>query len=503
MATGRDRSQPALGVAFPEVDGTRSSSRAARAVLAAAARPADPALAEDIEQERDWRQRYGLYVRRLVEAELRAEVDAGAVPRAGLDELYRQLEFVRGERTVPLAEASALPSSGRLRTATIEGRKPAGSLEVPYRGERLYNDDLIRQLDRWVDAGTVEPSFADAIGRLITHPEWLDLSRFTIVVLGAGAELGPMRMLCRWGATVVPVDLPRPGLWERLLRLVRAGTGRAIIPLHRPVGRGADDRAIAAAAGVDLTTAIPELARWLRSLQGPLVLGCYAYADGADHVRVSMAADAIALSLLHHAEDISLAGLLSPTDVFAVPEPVVTASQSRFDAGGVVPRLGRALSLGRGFVPNYTGKVTIRDGTRYGIADAIIVQQGPNYALAKRLQGWRLRLARHEGVRVSVNVAPATRTRSVTSNRLLAAAYAGAPRFGIEVFEPNTASTLMAALLAHDLHRPPATPAPGTPGPHELELFSDAACHGGLWRNPYAPGSVLPMAAVLGLPRAR
>ena len=52
---------------------------------------------------------------------------------------------------------------------------------------------------------------------------------------------------------------------------------------------------------------------------------------------------------------------------------------------------------------------------------------------------------------VSLKVAPPTRTRSVVKNRALAAAYAGAHRFGIEVFEPGTANTLMAALLVHDL----------------------------------------------------
>jgi len=52
---------------------------------------------------------------------------------------------------------------------------------------------------------------------------------------------------------------------------------------------------------------------------------------------------------------------------------------------------------------------------------------------------------------VSFKIAPPTRTRSVVKNRALAAAYAGAHRFGVEVFDPGTANTLMAALLVHDL----------------------------------------------------
>lgn len=489
------------GVSFPVTDGSRSTTAVGREVLAAAARAVDSTVATAIDSEQHWRRHYGRHVRALVEAELRSSADGGDLPRAGLDALYDRFEFVRGRDTVLLRDAVDLAPTEPLRTATVQGHRPASELSVPYRGAQLRGDDLLRQLDRWVDKGTVEPSFADALGRLATNPEWLDLSRFTVVVLGAAAELGPLPQLCRLGATVVPIDLPRPELWTGILRHVRDGTGRAIIPLHRPVADDADDAELAAAAGVDVTARLPELAAWLRNLTGPLMVGTYAYAHGADHVRVAMAQDALVVDLLRSRDDVSVAALLTPTDVYAVPEPIVIASRARYDAVGPLPHVTRTLSLGRALAPNYAGTIATGDGSRYGVADAIVAQQGPNYALAKRLQRWRLRLARHEGVRVSANVAPATRTRSVTSNRVLAAAYAGAPRFGVEVFEPDTAATLMAALLAHDLHRPPATPPPGTPAPHELELFSDAAAHGGLWRNAYAPGSVLPLAALLGAAR--
>jgi hypothetical protein len=91
----------------------------------------------------------------------------------------------------------------------------------------------------------------------------------------------------------------------------------------------------------------------------------------------------------------------------------------------------------------------------------------------------------------------------VTSNRVLAAAYAGAPRFGVEVFEPDTANTLMAALLVRDLRDPGASGAPTSQLRHPSELFVESAVHSGLWRNAFQPRSVLPLAAVLGLPRVR
>jgi hypothetical protein len=95
-----------------------------------------------------------------------------------------------------------------------------------------------------------------------------------------------------------------------------------------------------------------------------------------------------------------------------------------------------------------------------------------------------------------MNVAPPTRTRSVLKNRALAAAFIGAPRFGVEVFEPDTTKTLMAALLVHDLH----TDSPAQAQPWQDEAHE--AAHGGLWRIAYAPRSALGLAALLGYRRA-
>ncbi len=98
---------------------------------------------------------------------------------------------------------------------------------------------------------------------------------------------------------------------------------------------------------------------------------------------------------------------------------------------------------------------------------------------------------------MSLKIAPPTRTRSVLKNRALAAAYAGAHRFGIEVFDPATSNTLMAALLVHEL----TSPRPGLRSPWLEE--ADAAVHGGLWRGPYDPRGALGLAVVLGLGSAR
>lgn len=497
-------SSDAQGVVFPLLEGGRSTTATGRAVFVAAARAADEELAAAIEHATEWHTEYVPNVRRLVEAQVRDPGCAVAVAEAGLAAAAARFEFAREGERHPIAAVGELPPLEPIQTVTVSGRGAGavGQLRVPYRGESLTGDRLHRQLDAWVERGTVEPSFAEAIRLVLANPDWLELSDRTFAVLGAGAEMGPLGALCDWNADVLAVDLRRPQLWQRVIARARAGVGRLHVPV-RGAQPGDDDEAIAAAAGTDVVTALPELVAWLSEVEGPLTVGNYVYADGAMHVRATVAVDALVQQLAGRRDDLSLAVLATPTDVYAVPEEVVGESRRRFAERGTGRRLTGRASGGRLFAANYPEDVTTTDGRRFGIADSLVPQQGPNYALAKRLQQWRALVARDRGVPVSINVAPTTGTRSVTKNRILAAAYAGAPRYDVEVFAPETSDTLMAALLVHDLRNPDAPASPQTPLGHPLELLSHAAAHAGLWRQPFAPRSVLPLAVVRGLPRLR
>jgi hypothetical protein len=168
-----------------------------------------------------------------------------------------------------------------------------------------------------------------------------------------------------------------------------------------------------------------------------------------------------------------------------------------FSSHAYSSRSRRAKLLGRPLRTLSAGRLLRRayvPGADPGISDSLVAQQGPNYALAKRVERWRAVQAAADGRSVSLNLAPATATRSVMRNRVLAAAYAGARYFGVEVFPPATTSVLMAALLVRDLHRPP--------GDDPEERLADSAAHGGLWRIPYELRSALQLAAVAGFPRS-
>ncbi len=491
------------GVVFPaSADGRRSTSAVGRAVVADALRQVDPAGALDAEHDANWRTGYLVHFRRLVEAGLASKDAAVSVARGGLESAHRQMRVVHegGEET-GLDSLLSAPAQRSVAAVTVPGTGQAESeLSLPYHGERLRGSALLRRLERWADDGVIEPSCADAVRTVAAHPQWLRLSGRTVVALGAGAEVGPVPVLLSWGARVIAVDLPGPAIWERLLDTARRSGGTLLVPVaggkpghDQP---GDSDEAIAQRAGLDLISEVPAIADWLAAVDGPLVLGNYVYADGADNVRLAAAADALTVRLQARRDDVALAFLATPTDVFAVPAEAVAQSArayaTRSPAAKLAARTLRTLSGGRLLRRAYL------PGADPGINDSLVSQQGPNYALAKRLHRWRATLARHDGATVSMNVAPPSRTRSVVKNRALAAAYAGAHRFGVEVFEPATCKVLMAALLVHDLHT-----GGGPAHPHPWQDEAHAAAHGGLWRIAYAPRSALELAAALGYTAAR
>lgn len=510
------RSIDVEGVCFPlGGDERRSTSATGRAIFADSIRAVDPAIAARIEHTRDWRKGYIAPLRDIVLAAAQTTENALSISRHGLASAEQRFSFRRGGVEVPLHDAlHRFPDRG-LASVTVRGRAaPEGFLSVPYRGGRLFGDDLRRQIDTWVTRGIAEPSFAEALTLVLDNPDWMDLRDIDIALLGAGAEMAPTRSLLRWGARVHAVDLPNPTIWERLTAITRNTAGTLRIPIaldpdgHPPfVVEGdvhpEDDATICGAAGVDLITQTPEICTWLAEIDQPLILGTYAYADGAQHVLLSMASDAIATALLSNRNDITLAYLATPTDVFVVPIECVEESRTRWEHRGLGGLLQTPLRIARQFEPNYPTLYTTASGRTVGLNDSIIPQQGPNYILAKRVQRWRALAARADGVPVSLNLAPATRTRSVVRNRALAAAYAGADRFGVEVFDPSTSTTLMAAMLVHDIRNPSSSAQPNTQLKNPMDLFARGANHGGLWRTAYSPRSVLGIAALLGMFESR
>ncbi|MFW6773807.1 hypothetical protein ACOACO_05955 [Nocardioides sp. CPCC 205120] len=498
----RDEPDRTRGVRLGERDGRRSSTRYGSAVVAGSLRSTDPALADEVEAGRDWRREYAGHLARSTTLAASA-TSAVRIARDGLAAAHAQAAFVDDEgNETPLdewrrtADVAAAPALG---STTVEGTgERLERVEVPYRGAVLSGAVLLRQLDTWVADGVVEPGFAAAIARVEAHPEWLRLPGHQVVLLGAGAAMGPLPSLVRWGADVVAVDVPVPRVWERIAGLARAGAGRVTAPVR-------EDAAGPGVPGVHVAQDLAALRRWLAERHdghhdghaGPArVLGTHLYADGTAHVELTLAADVLAQDVAGAADGV-LAYLNTPTDSFLVPEAVMAHARERADDrtwNGTVHRAARRASGDRLFRPGYATTYADEQGERWGLVDTLVDVQGPNYALAKRMQRWRGVVNAADGRPTSTTVAPASWTRSVTKNRVLASVYAGAHRFGVEIFQPETAAALMAAKLVADVHDGPR------PAAHPEALFSSTAVHGGLWRQPFEPRSALGVAALVGGP---
>lgn len=137
--------------------------------------------------------------------------------------------------------------------------------------------------------------------------------------------------------------------------------------------------------------------------------------------------------------------------------------------------------------PNFT----VKPVNGMCIVEGIVGRQGPNYALAKRLQHWRAIVARSQGHKVSSNVAPSTATQSVISNPQFAAGYYGWRYFPpLEVFLQDTSGAVMFALLVNDLRNDLSKANPYVGLAHPLNLFTEQSFHGGIWRCAYTIDSV-------------
>jgi hypothetical protein len=472
----------------PGEDGRRSTTAVGRRVVAAALGAVDPEAAAAAEREPHWRSKYVQHFRRLVEVGTTNPQAWHAVAAAGLEAVNRELTVraPSGEE-IPLAGGLTRCSGAPLRRTEYRGHGTGRpELVLPYRGDRLRGDAIRRRLDDWAGRGVIEPSVVTAVTQVLTQPELLRLEGHTVAVLGAGSEIGPLPPLLGWGATVAAVELPDPARSQALRQVADASPGLLLAPVRSDAAGPA-----AGGTGADLLRDPAGVADWLAELPGRLTIGNYTYADGAVHVLLAATVDAIGQHVRATRPDLALAFLATPADVFVVPHEVVEHARRAYDhrstPGRLFGPLLRIASGGRLLEPAY------RDAADPALVDALAPVQGPNYALAKRIQRWRACLDAADGPTVSMHVAPSSRTRSVLHSRMLSAVYAGASHFGIEIFAADTARTLMAALLVHDLQF--GVPRSGQPWLDEV----NGAVHGGVWRAPYTPRSGLRLAGAVGL----
>mmetsp|Transcript_19946 Transcript_19946/g.43369 ORF Transcript_19946/g.43369 Transcript_19946/m.43369 type:complete len:748 (-) Transcript_19946:200-2443(-) len=490
---------PPRGIVFPLEEGktTRSSTPVNKEILASAVGAVNPTKAEKIRSAKGYRFTYVKHLTGLVEEQCKSPEACLKIAQAGLDKAYDIFQFVAPDgSSVSVREAMNTKSTEKFSTGFIqgEGAKGDGVMEVPYKGNILKGQALKDQVKAWVDYGTIEPSAGEAMIGCVDNPNWCDLSDKYFVLLGAGSAMGPLLVLLALGANVIAVDLDRPNIWKRLIGLAKKSSGTITFPLKQEQSSLKTDDELYANAGCNLFTHTPMIRDWLMDLYPgkSFTVGSYAYLNGALHVQVSLAMDAITRDLSEKRQGTSLAYLCTPTDLHLVPKEAWDASVANFKEYGshLLCMLVRLFSASRLLKKNAKDPVAGEGGDFYMI-NGVSVAQGPNYILAKRMQHWRAVTANSKGCIVSSNIAPATATVSVTQNRTFAWAYEGMPYFKpYEIFAPETSNAVMSAILFSDLNNPKSAGNPKNTLDNPNQLFSHGSFHGGNWRCAYEVDSI-------------
>ncbi len=484
------------GIQFPESDsGEISTTQTGKQIFSSAIGSSNHALSLAMLKEKKWRKNYMSYIPQVVEAASKGDVYAESIAERGLKACYDQFKFIRGGKQYGIQQAMEEFSSNLFFTAKIEGDgEKASFVGVQHKDRYLQGPSLNEQIKTWIEDGIIESEHGDDVLKIIGDNSARDLTGKIFVLLGAGSEVGPLQTLLSLGATVIAIARNKPDNWKRLIKIAEASSGSLIIPCkHNP--KNLNNEQIANIAGADLLTQAPEIAYWINSFDKPLTLGSYAYLDGALHVQVSMAMDAIAQYLLSRRNDVALSYLLTPSDVYCIPHTIAKHGTRKYNSKtirGFFKRGIKALSGSRLYAPSIGEEVCDHKGRRFAVLDNLVNQQGPNYVLAKHIQRWRAIVSSKKNIQVSCNVAPASSTKSVTSNPFFAAAIWGSENFGVEVFSPTTVNTLMTMQLISDLNSKEKQ--------HRGEaLFISGANHGGAWRIGYCFRSLLIQSLIVGL----
>jgi len=333
---------PPRGIVFPMDTNAkggksaRSSTPVNKEILASAVGAVNPTKAEKIRSAKGYRFTYVKHLTGLVEEQCKSPEACLKIAQAGLDKAYDIFEFVAPDgSSVTLQEAMATKTTEEFFTGFVkgEGSKDSAGIEVPYNGNVLKGEALKNQVKKWVDYGTIEPSAGEAIIGCVDNPKWCDLSDKYFVLLGAGSAMGPLLVLLALGANVIAVDLDRPNIWKRLIELAKKSSGTITFPLKQKQSALKSDDELYSNAGCNLFTHTPMIRDWLMGLYPgkSFTVGSYAYLNGALHVQVSIAMDAIVRDLSEKRPGTSLAYLCTPTDLHLVPTEAWDASVANYN----------------------------------------------------------------------------------------------------------------------------------------------------------------------------
>lgn len=368
-----------------------------------------------------------------------------------------------------LAQALQQPAAPLALEMREGDEQPPLSARIQYGNTHYERSDWGELAEKLFTHGLVCPAARAALHRRARSSNARDLQGQRFVLLGAGAELAPTRLLLEAGAELLWIDLEPPPPELRARAKARLWWCRD---------------------GADLLREPARVRETIETFANGRAchLGLYAYAPGgAREWRLTAAMNAIVEALApEHVASVSL--LLSPASPTKISEVDFERSKLRFERD---PWWIRRCPWRR---PAHRGSGPHR------VFEGVVPLQGASYQAAqyvgKRLAAERLRRLRPQW-RISANVAGISRTRSL-EHPVFGLAFDGAHRLGVEIFDPQFTRSINGLLTLEDLFGDAPTPrsAEGPAGVGAASSAAEAQLHGGVMSLPVALQTAIGLAAL-------
>jgi hypothetical protein len=440
----------------------------AKFVLAEAAGSFDQALAAEILAESNWRKNYQQYFRRFSWLELsHPEVADRALAAMG-----QHYQDEQGQS--PYAQAlRGFQSREAFDFEAVVGTRLKRPIVLPSSASGLTEQQATIDALRSLDFVRANPN--------------LDLSNDLLVAIAGNAELSGARDWLSWGGSVALIARKNDRALQRLIDHAKTSAGTLYF----------------VAEGLDPISQIENCGAFVRQLSTlgkRMVFASYGYAPGSKQIELQIAQDAIlSVALNLPKQQLAFSWLGTPLDVIAANPEIVRQQIAAYRGRGFTTKL-------RDFFWQIFGELKpaepeIDGELEVGIFDASANRQGPSYLLAKHSERWRALVAARQGALVSFTVAPPAETTSVLgAKKVLARTYRGLRKLGVNPLPAADTATLMAGILARNLHDElaPTRSWRGSTAAELASLTSATSIHAGLWTMPYRIDSIWVAATVIG-----
>ena len=464
------------------------STALGKAILCSSVTGVDDGLAENLKRQTEWRKNYQSAFAVVAKAEFATSNSMIEIATRGLAEFEKSVATDSGELLIEGVRNAWRLNKDLVATVVVKG---LGNAQLP----SVLGSESVEQM--------VQKHIAEA--GIITAVKNLDGSTIKndlLIALAGGAEYSPSRMWLDWGGSAAIVARPRAELWQELISRARTGAGTLYVPVLKSKLNGADaqvlsDEELASVAGLDLITDYAAIAGWLstlaRSETGRLVLGNYAYAPGAEHIKVQAVQHCLGRVLTESLPKtrVVLTWLATPTDSHVVPAEFAADIKARFASRSSFTKFRDFCYRANEHKPVL---FTNANGLELAVIDPTSSVQGSSYALAKRVQRWLAYQQQVADRKVIYTVLPPAYTDSVLSHRILRASYHGAPHFGLYPYKTDAAVSLATCLLLSELNRPNSVDKADP-----TAIYSRLAVHGGLWRSIYRPKDLWRVSTIRGI----